>query len=451
MNATAMALDRIALHDDRVGAFVDVLAERALRDADQAEADVASGVGGGALHGVPIGVKELFDVEGADGSYGSLVLAGRRAQTDAALVASLRRAGAIVVGTTRSHEFGWGITTQHELRGSTANPWDLRRVPGGSSGGSAAAVAAGLVPLAVGSDTGGSVRLPAAFCGVFGLKTTFGRISRAGGVALAPSFDSPGFLARSVGLLAAAFSACCAADENDPPTMLSPLAGPVEFDTGRNSRLRFAVPAALAPGPIEDARDDAVQAVVAALRRFGMQQTDVSLPDGRELFDVFVPLQMAEALDVHANVLGLYPAAADSYGSDVRGRLEQARSVTIAEYLHARRSQQSAQASFARAFQFADLMVSPVGGTAPSLATSPDSVWLMGSETPTRTAMMPFTVPQNICGLPSITIPVGFDQVGMPIGIQITGAPWSEPVLLSAAFALERDGIARVATPAAFL
>ena len=182
--AVERSLDAIDRHDSAVGAFVDVTSASAERDLAAAEAELAAGRGRGRLHGVPIAVKELFDVADADGSYGSNVLADRRAPADAAVVASLRRAGAVVVGTTRAHEFGWGITTQHATRGSTHNPWHLDRIPGGSSGGSAAAVAAGMVPLAVASDTGGSVRIPAAFCGVFGLKTTPGRISRRGGVAL---------------------------------------------------------------------------------------------------------------------------------------------------------------------------------------------------------------------------------------------------------------------------
>ena len=448
VDRTSAALDRIDRHDAAIGAFVDVLRGRAMDEAEQADAATAVGLRRGKLHGVPIAVKELFDVAGADGSYGSLVLAGRRATRDAAVVTALRRAGAVVVGTTRSHEFGWGITTQHATRGSTSNPWDLGRVPGGSSGGSAAAVAAGLVPLAIGSDTGGSIRLPAAFCGVLGLKTTFGRISRAGGVALAPSFDSPGFLARTVAMLAAAFTVSTGADPDDPSTVLSPPADPVRFDLAHVSRLRFALPAGLSPEPLEDARTVAIETMGAGLRRLGLHQTEVAVPDARSLFEAFVPLQMAEALDVHTNILNLYPQAADNYGSDVRSRLELAGSVTVAQYLQARRTQDQATASFARAFQFADVLVSPVGATAPSRIVTPDIVTMFGSDVPLRNAMMPYTVPQNIAGLPSITCPIGFDDLGMPIGIQLTGAPWSEPLLLAIAFALESDGIIRVSTPA---
>ena len=181
------------------------MASRAELEARALDKQIEEGEYVGPLSGIAIGVKELFDVAGADNSYGSLTRVGSIALTDATIVTKLKKAGAIAVGTTRSHEFGWGITTQHESRGSTFNPWNPSLVPGGSSGGSAAAVSAGLVPLAVASDTGGSIRIPAAFCGVLGLKTTWGSISRNGGMSLAPSFDTPGFLAVSTKLLTEAF------------------------------------------------------------------------------------------------------------------------------------------------------------------------------------------------------------------------------------------------------
>ena len=171
LEAVESILDRIERLDPAIGAFREVFHERAIGKARQRSEELARGEWAGPLHGVPVAIKELFDVEGAVGCYGSTILADRIARSDAAAVARWREAGAIVVGTTRSHEFGWGITTQHAELGSTLNPWDTDRVPGGSSGGSAAALAAGMVPLALGSDTGGSIRIPACFCGIAGIKT----------------------------------------------------------------------------------------------------------------------------------------------------------------------------------------------------------------------------------------------------------------------------------------
>ena len=168
------------------------------------------------------------------------------------------------------------------------------------------------------------------------------------------------------------------------------------------------------------------------------------------MLDVFGPLQMAEALDVHTNVFRTYPSQADVYGADVRARLELARAVTVAQYLEARRGQDTTKTAFARAFQFADVLVSPVGATGPSGTGTPDVVSMSGGDVPLRLAMMPYTVPQNLAGLPSITCPLGVDDAGLPIGIQLTGAPWSEPMLLSLAFALEREGVVRVTTAPTF-
>ncbi|MDE0668511.1 MAG: amidase, partial [bacterium] len=183
----AATLERIERLDGALGAFSEVTAERAVAEATERTEELRRGESRGPLHGVPVAIKELFDVAGAVGDYGSDVLAGRVPDADAESVRRLREAGAVIVGVTRSHEFGWGITSQHATRPSPRNPWNLERVPGGSSGGSAAAVAAGMVPAAVASDTGGSVRIPATYCGTAGIKPTLGRISRAGGAALAPT------------------------------------------------------------------------------------------------------------------------------------------------------------------------------------------------------------------------------------------------------------------------
>jgi aspartyl-tRNA(Asn)/glutamyl-tRNA(Gln) amidotransferase subunit A len=436
--------------DDRsLGAFVDVRTEDARRDASALDTELAAGRSRGPLHGVPIAVKELFDVAGADGSYGSSVLAGRRASADAAVAAALRLAGAVVVGTARAHEFGWGITTQHATRGSTHNPWDASRIPGGSSGGSAAAVAAGMVPLAVASDTGGSVRIPASFCGVFGLKTTPGRISRRGGVALAPTFDTVGFMAREPALLAAAIVTTAGRDPSDPPTLDAPE---LDLDAADDtlSSTRFAVPDLHPTVAPTAAHRRALETIAAALVELGCRQADVVVPSGPEMYDVFVPLQMAEAHHVHHVELDTYPRHADRYGPDVRRRLEMAAEVTIGQYLDARRSAADVRGRYLAAFDSAELIVTLVSSTGPSTTQQPDVVDVGGRTLPLRDVVMPYTVPQNIAGLPSITVPAGTDADGLPVGVQIVGPPWSEARLLTVAEALHRSGASRVSTPARF-
>jgi aspartyl-tRNA(Asn)/glutamyl-tRNA(Gln) amidotransferase subunit A len=446
----AESLGAIERWDGLIGAFVDVLADAAERDAARAAAEISGGKRRGPLHGVPVAVKELFDVESADGSYGSLVLAGRRADSDAAVVASLRQAGAVVVGVTRSHEFGWGITTQHATRGSTRNPWDLTRIPGGSSGGSAAAVAAGLVPLAVASDTGGSIRLPAAFCGVYGLKTTPGRISRRGGVPLAPSFDTVGFVARHPDLLASALAATAGPDAADPPTLDAPPLGPT-IDPERIDGVRFGAPDTGVVITPPASHRHAVDTVVAALAELGCRRTDPSIPPGPQLYDIFVPYQLAEAHHVHNAILGTFPERSADYGADVRARLEAAAQVTVGDYLDARRLAAEARARLCLAFDDVDVIVTLVSPCAPSTVARPDAVDIDGRSLRLRDAVMPSTVPQNIAGLPSVTVPVGRDDHGLPIGVQLTGRPWSERLLLAVATSLARAGACRADVPARFV
>jgi aspartyl-tRNA(Asn)/glutamyl-tRNA(Gln) amidotransferase subunit A len=448
-------LARIARFDGELGAFTEVLAEPAAAVAARTD-ELAAGVGpDGAtspLWGLPIGVKELFEIAGGQASYGSEVLAGRRAAHDSTVVTRLRAAGAIIVGSTRSHEFGWGITTQNPVRGSTRNPWDLSRVPGGSSGGSAAAVAAGLVSLASGTDTGGSIRIPAAFCGVLGLKTTVGRISRVGMAPLAPSFDTPGFLARSIELLHAALAATAGPDAGDPVTIGRPtveLAAEASRD-GADAALRFAVPDALLPAGPDERWRPSLDAVVDGLRAIGGQQIEVEAPDAGGLLEVFAPMQMAEALHVHEQVLGTFPAEADRYGADVRSRLEQAGTVDVRRYLEAVRVADELRTAMLRIFQLVPVLVTPVGSCGPSTTVDPEQIVVGGLTMPLRAAIMPSTVLQNLCGLPSLTVPVGTDADGLPVGIQLTGGPWSESHLLSIGAALESAGTFTVGTPPRF-
>lgn len=432
------SLDRIARDDGEVGAFTEVTEDRARDEA--ASADRSAPVEGrvGLLKGLPIGVKALFDVAGGDNSYGSNVRDGFRADRDATVVQRLCSAGAVVVGVTRSHEFGWGITTQHESRGSTHNPWDLSRVPGGSSGGSAAAVAAGMVPFAVGSDTGGSVRIPAAFCGVLGLKTTLGRISGGGGVALAPSFDSPGFFARRVDLLAAALAVTVGPDERDARTLSAPELVWSDVDM---ADVRFTVPERSGgPAPTAD-RVEALEHFSRSLLDLGARQvTAGKLPDRQELMDIFVPHQMAEAHHVHTNFLRTWPDAADSYGADVRSRLDAAGQVDVDDYLEALFAARAMRTRAEQLFGTTDILVDIVGAHGPSTVDDPDNIIVDGASMPLRATVMPFTVLENLAGLPSLTIPAGLDREGLPIAVQLTGAPWSETVLLAVGEALERAG-----------
>lgn len=435
-DALDSVLARISDVDESIGAFAKVLEESARTEARARTEDLTSGRIRGPLHGIPVAVKELFDVRGAPGDYGSDTLAGRIADEDAALVGRLRRAGAVIVGTTRSHEFGWGITTQHQSRPGTRNPWDPQRVPGGSSGGSGAAVATGMVPAAVGSDTGGSIRIPACFCGVAGLKPTYGTIGRTGGVALAPSFDTPGALARSM---------------EDAANLVAAMSGPDPNDSGcpgRSFRADSQVRTSLAgvrigtsSGLVDIALDAAVAAVyeraLRVIEELGAELVDIDLPDASAMLDTFVPLQMAEAYDYHHRILGLYPDRADHYGSDVRSRLDAAAAVTVGDYLAAQEQRRLILAAFDRQFERVDAIVSPISAVGPSLIASSDEAPWNGQTRPFRELVMRFTVPQNLTGLPTGIVRAGFADDGMPVGLQLTAARWQDATAVAVAAALQ--------------
>lgn len=429
-------LARISRLDGQLGAFAHIAAESARTEAAARTEELARGLDRGPLHGIPIGVKELFDVAGSPGDYGSEVLAGRVAATDAVLVSRLRRAGAVIVGTTRSHEFGWGITTQHATRGSTANPWDLQRIPGGSSGGSGAAVASGMIPVAVGSDTGGSVRIPSAFCGTLGIKPTLGRIPRTGGVALAPSFDTPGSLTRSVWDLWAMTAAMAGADPGDPIAAGRPGLEPAPRLATSLDGFRVGIAPALSEVPLVPAADSAFTETIATLEELGAEIVEVELPSATDFLDVFVPMQMAEAYHVHANGLGTWPTQEDAYGRDVAGRISAASRVDIATYLSATERRRELVRSFDDAFSMVDAVVSPVSAVAPARRDDPDSADHVDGPRPLREMVMAYTVPQNVTGLPTVAVPVAFDGDGLPIAVQVTGARWREDVATTVAGAL---------------
>ena len=439
------SLGRIRAIDARIGAFTCVLDETARSAARDRTDELVKGVCRGPLHGVPVAVKELFDVAGAPGDYGSDVLSGRVATADAELVRRLRRCGALIVGTTRSHEFGWGITTQHERRGGTRNPWSLDRVAGGSSGGSGAAVASGMVPLAVGSDTGGSIRIPASFCGVAGLKPTFGRISRTGGVALAPSFDTPGALGRTIEDAATLVEVMSGADGVDPACPDLPARAVPAVPSSLNG-VRIGVSADLMGAGLDAGIAPVFDAAVGLLGELGAEIVEVALPDAESIRAAFVPLQMAEAYHVHHRSMGLFPQRAADYGSDVRSRLEAAADVPLGDYLTALEQRRRIVASFERRLRSVDAILSPVSAVGPSRVVNCDHAAWNGQERPLRDVVMTFTVPHNMTGLPTSVIPAGLDPEGLPVGVQLMAGRWREDKAVAIAAALRLAAGPAVAT-----
>lgn len=413
------ALERVAALDVEVGAFVHVAAERALEEAAALASEVRQGQVRGPLHGVPVAVKDVFDVAGETTTAGSLLPLGPRAAWDAEAVRRLRAAGAIVLGRTRTHEFAWGMTTQHPILGGTRNPHDRSRVPGGSSGGSAAAVAAGIVPLALGTDTAGSLRLPAAWCGVVGHRPTWGLTPSAGTVPLAPSLDCVGGLT---------------ADVADARLALAVLANRPVAPVRRDAMgLRVGVLVHSSFPRVAGAAQARIRDALQRLEGGGAAVLEVTAPPPSEVLAVLAAVQGGEALDGHRST-GRWPAYADLYGSDVADRLRQAE--TLDRTPAGRRD--ALQELVAEAFRQVDVLVSPVAATGPSFVNEPDRVRVEGESVDLRATVLAFTALASLCGLPACSAPGGIDGDGLPVGIQVTGASGADDLVLDVAELLHR-------------
>jgi aspartyl-tRNA(Asn)/glutamyl-tRNA(Gln) amidotransferase subunit A len=365
------------------------------------------------LEGIPILVKDLIDTKELRTTYGSGMFADHIPVRDADVVALLRRAGAIVLGKSATHEFGWGITTESEWFGATVNPWASGFVPGGSSGGSAVGLAAGYAPLALGTDTAGSIRIPAAFCGVCGLKPTFGAVSLAGVHALAPSLDHVGPMARTVADLDLLYSVI-ASQTSKPAQRPAP------------GMLSVGVCPDLDQVPLGSGAAKAVEFARLALREAGVRVVTLRAPVLPSIYSTLATTLIVEAHRTHTG-LGLWPARSHEYSTAVRARLELAQTIGLAEYLHAQHSRTVLRAELSRMLTRVDALLSPVSAVGPIPIGQQDIHDRIGQRT-YREQVLTSTAPQSLSGLPSLTVRAGFHN-GLPIGVQLTAAAWQEPVL----------------------
>ena len=437
-DVTAAALARIAQRDQALNAFTHLRAEVALAEAARIDARVAAGEDAGPLAGVPFAVKNLFDVEGLTTLAGSKIFAERPPATrDATAVASLRRAGAVLLGTLNMDEFAFGFTTENAHYGPTRNPHDLARVPGGSSGGSAAAVAAGLVPISLGSDTNGSIRVPAAFCGIFGLKPTYGRVSRAGAALFAASFDHVGPFARSVADLAAVHDVLQGADPTDPVCSNAP-AVPCAPHVGREiDGLRIAV----AGGHFaRNATDEPLAAVARVAKALRVTRT-VELPEPHRARAAAMIITASEGANLH---LADLKTRARDFDPLTRDRFLAGALVPASLYAQAQRFRAWYRARVAELFRDVDVILAPTTPWVAPLIGAPRLAVVDGVEVVARAHSGVFTQPLSFIGLPVLSVPLTAPGA-LPLGVQLVAAPFREPVLFRVAARLEADGV--VAAP----
>jgi aspartyl-tRNA(Asn)/glutamyl-tRNA(Gln) amidotransferase subunit A len=423
-------LDRIAALDGQLRAFVTVLEERARKDAHRAEREIAAGDYRGPLHGIPIAVKDLAHVSGVPTRAGSAVLdTAEAAANDATVVALLRAAGAVVLGKTTTHEFAFSVFTP-----PTRNPWDLERVPGGSSGGSAVAVATGMAYAAVGSDTGGSIRIPAACCGVVGLKATYGRVSKAGVIPLSWSLDHLGPLTRGVADAAAFLAVVAGPDSADPTTSERPVANyMIDLDGGLEG-VRIGIPDRYFDARIDAAIATLIESARARLVETGASCQIVSIPALERVLDVHYLTILAEAATYHR---ALYADRLADYGEDVQRFLAIGANIPAIDYIEAQRARRGVLADMLAAFEVVDLLVVPTLPIEAPLIGQDLIGWHDGAED-ALTALIRFTCPFNQTGLPAISVPCGLGTSGMPAGLQLIGPPFAEARVLRAAATAER-------------
>ena len=430
----AAALRRIDARNPELGAFTAVTAERALAKAAAIDASRARGETLGPLAGAPFAVKNLFDVAGLTTRAGSRINRDRApAAVDATLIRRLENAGAILVGALNMGEYAYDFTGENAHDGPSRNPHDIRRMTGGSSGGSAAAVAGGLAPLALGSDTNGSIRVPASLCGIFGLKPTYGRLSRAGAFPFAASFDHVGPFARSVADLAASYDAMQGPDPRDPAQAARPIepAWP-GLDAGI-AGLRIARLGGYFARGAEPAAFEAVDRVAAALRA----TRAIELPDTEAARAAAYLVTMVEGGALHAE--RLRDRAAD-FDPEVRDRLIAGAMLPGGWAARAQKLRRRYRERAAEIFREVDILLAPATPCRAPLIGQKTFV-LDGRELPIRPNLGLFTQPISFIGLPVCVVPVWTEREALPIGVQIIGPPWREDRVLRVARALERDGV----------
>jgi len=454
VDVTQAFLDRIAAHDESIGAFIHVDAAQALAQAESVDARRTAGARLGSLAGLPVAVKDILCTVDQPTTCASRMLRDFHPPYDADTISRLRAADAVILGKTNLDEFAMGSSVENSAVQPTRNPWDITRTPGGSSGGSAAAVAAGMCPLAVGTDTGGSIRQPASFCGVVGLKPTYGRVSRYGLIAYASSLDQTGPLANDVRGAAGLLQAIAGHDPRDAtsvqvavPDYTARLETPI-------SGLRIGIPTEYFGEGLSDEVAQCVRQAIDVLRSLGAQTVDISLPHLRYSVAAYYLIAPSEASSNLARYDGVhYGYRADTFddmidmycagrgialGAEVKRRImlgtyALSAGYYDAYYLKALRVRRLIRQDFDRAFEAVDVIAGPVAPTAAfklgQFVDDPLSMYLTDV----------YTIGANLAGIPGVSVPAGITTDELPVGLQLLAAPFAEETLLRAGRMFERE------------
>jgi len=425
---TQACLQRIERLDGRINAFITVTGEQAIAAARQAEAEIAGGSHRGPLHGIPVALKDIFGVADVRMTGGSKILAENVATEDSVATTRLKAAGAVFLGKLNLHEFAFGATGVNPHYGPARNPWDAERITGGSSSGSGAAVAGGECPAALGTDTGGSIRIPASLCGIVGLKPTYGRVSKRGVLPLSWSLDHVGPMTRTVADAAIVLQAIAGYDEGDGSSTGEPVPDYNAAPNGGLRGLRVGVPREFFFENVDPEVEKSVQSAIGVLGELGAIVTEVEVPLIAEIPGALTAMMLPEALAYHQKWMAERP---DDYGDDVRYRLELGSGYLAVHYVQAQRLRGIAVEAWRQdVFSKVDLIATP---TTPVTARP-----ISEGDLQVTFSLIRFTNLFNFLGVPAISLPCGFSTEGLPIGLQLAGRWWDEGTMLRAAHAYEQ-------------
>ncbi len=433
-------LSRIRATEPVLNSFITLLPDAAMASARQAERDLRAGRDRGPLHGIPVSLKDLFNTGGVRTTSGSRIYDTFVPDEDCTVAARFREGGAILLGKLNMHQFAYGPTGENPDYGHMHNPWNPELVSGGSSGGSGSATAAGQCTITTGSDTGGSIRIPAALCGIVGLKPTYGRVSRYGLTPLAWSMDHPGPMVRTVEDAAIAMNVIAGHDSRDVasvnlpvPDYTASLTGPLVNRNGRG--LRIGVPRQHFEAPIDPEVRQAVNDALSHLESLGAEVLEVDFPEFNDAAAISTTMLMSEA---SAALRDLLASDGDKLYEPVRLRLEAGLFISAADYLRAQQGRAVFDRAARRLLDDVDLLAGPTEPvTAPPLLQQ--RVLAGEQEIGTVAALTQYTRPYNITGFPAISIPCGFSSDDLPIGLQLAGRPFDEETVLRAGHAYEQS------------
>jgi len=422
-------LERIKKVNKEINAFITILEQRALEKASRGM------LGKGVLAGQPVAVKDIFYIKGVRCTVGSKILKDFVPDSTSTAVRKIEKCGAIILGTTNLHEFASGVTTVNPFFGATRNPWDKDRIAGGSSGGSAAAVAAGLVPMALGTDTSGSIRIPAALCGVFGLKPSYGLVSKFGVFPLSKSLDHVGPIASSAKGIAMMLDCLKGYDIKDPSSKRYPNISLTQSIGNKITAKNCLVPESLFKGPLQDEVKKGFDVFISDLQKLGMKIRYVDAEYFSNVRGIWAPIRLGEALAYHYE---WYKSRSSDYGEDVLNRLKAGESYSAVDYIMAQERKKQLTDIADRELGDESIFATPtVSVTAPRIGEK--KVELEGKSYDVYQLLSSFTVPFNVTGQPALTIPAFLSKENLPIGMQIAAKTGNEHMLLNIASIYEKE------------